>query len=871
MSDSKMYLSMPYALDISSLSGRVYSQLLADDKIGGGGTLPDSNVIYVSPTVTSGIEFTTIKSALLSITNSSMINPYVVILEPGVYREYPFTIPQYTSIISYTPQSTQIIPNMSDSNFITFGDHTSIANVTLSGPFGQGYFTFVADGVTCEIEKVKFSSDIFQILSQTSTSSDSYVTISNCSINPNSKITRGFEVSCGANNYSNLSVLDSDFSLLYNDVHDFFICRGERTNVNINGVNISQSIPQGTQDGLSKYVYQEITVSDSIGVGHFGRESVISADGLTMSVAGTNDSNKLGGIWIFTRQTLLDEWVQAQKLSIYGAVGTAIYFGYTQLALSADGSTLSFGGKGDSGNIGAVWIFVKTNGTWIQEQKVIGSGYSGINNIYQGTGVALSSDGNVLAFGGDGDAGGIGATWVFTRSNGVWTQLGSKIVGSHVGVSDQGFQVQLSDDGNTLAIGGSQDDSYTGAVWIYTRSGNSMTFQAKLIGGGSIGNAAQGFSLSLSGDGNVLISGGESDDSSNGAFWVFTRSGSTWDSGVKVSGSNNFGHYVCVNKSGDTFYSTSLTYGNKGKVSKYKMINGSITFVTDIQPEGLANGSNFGYTISLDETSTALFIGTTVEIGYAYYLPNSNSNGFSVYDGAVCDLDNSIIKNFNSGVSLPLNGNSAILYSTGLSVINSDVSVSILNSSSSGSIKGAILEGVIVNNSPVEFPNYFSSLTAGTMTATTVAATTGNITNLLSQSLLLSSYGNIKFLRATLTQANILAMHDNPISLVSAISGYIIYPLNAIITMKTTGNNYTNGGDLMLQLDSTIITSFADSAVIKAKVLPYNSVSFAITNNLLFNMSSTPLYVTNRSGPFGGTGNSATVCVFYVIIPNPDI
>ena len=48
-----------------------------------------------------------------------------------------------------------------------------------------------------------------------------------------------------------------------------------------------------------------------------------------------------------------------------------------------------------------------------------------------------------------------GAAWVFTRSNGVWTQQGSKLVGSDaVGFARQGTSVALSADGNTAIIGG---------------------------------------------------------------------------------------------------------------------------------------------------------------------------------------------------------------------------------------------------------------------------------------------------------------------------------------------------------------------------------------------------------------------------------
>ena len=83
------------------------------------------------------------------------------------------------------------------------------------------------------------------------------------------------------------------------------------------------------------------------------------------------------------------------------------------VALSADGNTLVEGGPADNNNMGAIWIFTQSNGVWTQQgSKLIGSGANG-NAPLQGRGVALSADGNTLAEGGYNDNGGAGAVWVF--------------------------------------------------------------------------------------------------------------------------------------------------------------------------------------------------------------------------------------------------------------------------------------------------------------------------------------------------------------------------------------------------------------------------------------------------------------------------
>jgi hypothetical protein len=53
------------------------------------------------------------------------------------------------------------------------------------------------------------------------------------------------------------------------------------------------------------------------------------------------------------------------------------------------------------------------------------------------------------------DSGGVGAAWVWVRTNGVWSQQGPKLVGSGaVSNASQGGSVAISADGNTAIVGG---------------------------------------------------------------------------------------------------------------------------------------------------------------------------------------------------------------------------------------------------------------------------------------------------------------------------------------------------------------------------------------------------------------------------------
>ncbi len=210
------------------------------------------------------------------------------------------------------------------------------------------------------------------------------------------------------------------------------------------------------------------------------------------------------------------------------------------VALSADGTTLAIGAPGDDENTGAVWIFTRSGSMWIQQgPKLVGTG--SVLGASQGDSIALSADGNTLAIGGPDNNDKMGAVWVFTRSGSTWNQQGSMIVTKPIFGTRQGNSVALSADGNTLAIGGPGDGSDVGAVWILTRSGSTWRQQGQaLVGSNSSEDASQGESVALSADGNTLAVGGPLDYVATGAVWIFTRSGSTWSQqGQKLVGSGN--------------------------------------------------------------------------------------------------------------------------------------------------------------------------------------------------------------------------------------------------------------------------------------------------------------------------------------------
>jgi VCBS repeat protein len=229
-----------------------------------------------------------------------------------------------------------------------------------------------------------------------------------------------------------------------------------------------------------------------------------------------------------------------------------------------------------------------------QGPKLVGSGYAA-TSPQQGTSVAISADGNTIIVGSPGDVdpatgAQIGAAWVFTRTNGTWSQQGAKLVGTGApGDASQGTSVALSPDGNTAIIGGPTDDAMTGAAWVFTRTNGVWSQQgAKLVGTGAVGLARQGQSVSLSADGNTAIVGGPGDNPDNngtvGAAWIFTRSNGVWSqSGFKIfanfGGSSGIsqGWNVAMSGDGNTavitgqpFFFSAFVFVNAGGLWTYQ-------------------------------------------------------------------------------------------------------------------------------------------------------------------------------------------------------------------------------------------------------------------------------------------------------------
>ncbi len=398
----------------------------------------------------------------------------------------------------------------------------------------------------------------------------------------------------------------------------------------------------------------------------------ISTDGSTVVIGAPGDNSNTGAAWVFTKDG--SNWVQlGGKLVGTGAVGQSRQG--ASVAIGLEGNTIALGAPGDNSNAGAVWIFTRNGSSWTQQgEKLVGSGAAGA--AQQGTSVALSGDGNTVAFGGISDDFYNGAAWAFVRTDGVWAQQGSKMVSSGaIGRARQGASVALSADGNTMIVGAYQDDNRKGAVWIYTRTDCEwMQAGAKLVGTGGTSQAWQGYSVALSADGNTAVAGASADNSLIGATWVFTRSGGSWtQQGNRLVGTHSTstarqGSSVALSADGNTAITGGLN-DDSGKGAMWVFTRNGTTWSqqgSKLKGTSAVGASKQGTAVAVNAIGTTALIGGPAD--------NGSKGAFWVYSlGSIPSVKKEITEDRNNEQAAFVLGQSVPNPSTGQFTIGFDV------------------------------------------------------------------------------------------------------------------------------------------------------------------------------------------------------
>jgi len=290
----------------------------------------------------------------------------------------------------------------------------------------------------------------------------------------------------------------------------------------------------------------------------------------------------------------------------------------TSVALSADGQVALVGAPHADEQDGAAWVFRHSESGWSPGEKLTaGAEERGTGRF--GRAVALSSSGDVALIGAPGYNSFRGAAWTFTHSESGWSP-GEKLAAAAVpGEAHFGHSVALSSDGDTALIGAPATGEYIGAAWSFTRRGTSSWEEGEeLSGAGEIGSGHFGSSVALSGDGATALVGGRFDNDGLGAVWAFNRASTFWGQGEKLTAgageteAGQFGYSVALSGDGDlALVGAPRTGSHSGRVWVLTHSGEASTWTPDEaleSPEEAAN-RGFGASAALSSSGVSALVG----------------------------------------------------------------------------------------------------------------------------------------------------------------------------------------------------------------------------------------------------------------------
>ncbi len=281
----------------------------------------------------------------------------------------------------------------------------------------------------------------------------------------------------------------------------------------------------GAPGGGEAYIYtsnaggwtQTATLAAPSGATDFGDAVAISG---TTAVVGAPSSSTPGAAYVYTLSA--GSWTYTTELTSSDE-GADDDFG-TSVATS--GGTIAVGAPYHGSQLaGATYIYTLSQGSWSQTAELTPA--DGNDFDFSGSSVAISESGSTVVAGAFDDSAGIGSAYVFTLSNGSWSQAALLIVPNSTPSIDLAASVAIS--GSTIVVGGSEyTNGDAGQAYVYTPSGVGWSLAATLNPADSGGFFGRSVAIS----GNTIVIGAFGHDagsgSNQGAAYVFTGSGSTW-------------------------------------------------------------------------------------------------------------------------------------------------------------------------------------------------------------------------------------------------------------------------------------------------------------------------------------------------------
>jgi hypothetical protein len=331
----------------------------------------------------------------------------------------------------------------------------------------------------------------------------------------------------------------------------------------------------------------------------------------------------------------VDPWIQQQELTAAdGASGDV--FGYS-VAVSGATAVIGAAGKtiGNNSGQGAAYVFTcsGTPCTWTQQHELTAS--DGARDDEFGNSVAVSGNTAIIGAWGKNSlylpgapmtaVAPQGAAYVFTCSRNPCTWTQQQELTAADGASGDVFGYTVAVGGKTAIIGAPYRNSYQGAAYVFTCSGTPCTWTQQQVLTAADGARGDVFGYSVAVSGKTAIIGAIGNNSSRGAAYVFTCSGTpcTWTQQQVLTAADGasadvFGTRVAVSGATAVIGAPGKTIGNNSLQGAAYVFTCSGTPCTWTQQHELTASDG----ASRDEFGTRVAVsGNTVIIG------NNSSQG----------------------------------------------------------------------------------------------------------------------------------------------------------------------------------------------------------------------------------------------------
>jgi hypothetical protein len=410
----------------------------------------------------------------------------------------------------------------------------------------------------------------------------------------------------------------------------------------------NQAHPRKLAEKCGTQIGQDIDGEDTDD--KFGFAVAVSRDGNRVAIGARfvnlDGGSNFGHVRIFDLN--VTTWTQVGEAIDGEAIDDE--FGFA-VAISEDGNRVAIGAPRNDGtgsNSGRVRVFDLDVTTWTQVGQDIDGENSGDGF---GFAVALSANGSRVAIGAPGNDGIAGRDSGHVRVfdldvTTTWTQVGEDIDGK--GIDDlSGFSVDITADGNRVAIGAPMNDGNdgndSGHVRVFDLNVTTWTQVGQDIDGEAFGDQS-GNPVVISADGSRVAIGAVKNDgnagSDSGHVRVFDLNVTRWTQvGEDIDGEaidDESGFALAISEDGNRIAVGAVgNHGNAGSNSGHVRIFDLIVttwtqFGEDI--DGEASDDRSGFAVAMSADGSRLAIGAPDNDGNA----GSDSGHVRVYENEVC-------------------------------------------------------------------------------------------------------------------------------------------------------------------------------------------------------------------------------------------